>query len=168
MVEKNIIISNNEKIIINALDIYQLQIIDSYNKALNIKNIRTLLHFICRSRGYSPYLSKTDDVFHVSLNKYDKYLAENIQENSQEKYNSAVISMVKRMLTTYHKKKPININHKWWETPVEFDPSILTKKELGILTRILKKENKRLELLGIVGRRKKKAYYRKIFFASYS
>lgn len=161
------IISSNKKIIINALDIYQFEIIELYNEALNMLNIRTFLHFICRSRGLSGYLSKINGFFHVSLNKYDKYHADNIKENMQEKYNSAVIHLVKKMLTAYHKKKPININHKWWETPIEFDPNILTRKELGMLTKILRAENKRLKSLGIVGRRKKKAYYLKLFMTSY-
>ena len=89
------------------------------------------------------------------------------RKNIQDKYNSAVIFIVKRMLTSYHQKKSIRLNPHYERIIVEFDPQILTRVERGILTKILKQENKRLKKLNIIEKRKKKAYYRQIFMASY-
>lgn len=165
MIKQNIIIDTN--INLQVLDIYQFQILDMYNKALNIDNIRNLLIFTCGSKGLLSYLSEKENSFFVSLGKYKNNSNHLRKENIQSDYNDAVIYLVKKMLTAYHKKEKLKIGF-WFDEQKSFDPQCLTKKELGILTKILKLENKRLRRMGIKSRRKKEAYYRKIFWATYN
>lgn len=165
MIKQNIVINIdidiNTSINLQVLDIYQIKIIDLYKKAININNIRNLLMFICQSKGYSSYISETEGSFSVLIDK-NQHPKESIQCN----YNYAVIYPVKRILTAYHKKEVLKIGF-WPKEQESFDPQRLTKKELGILTKILKLENKRLKGLGIKNRRQKEAYYRNIFLASH-
>ena len=164
MIEQNIV--TNYKINLNVLSISQFEIINLYNQALNIENIRNLLIFMCRSKGMLPYLEEDNSSFFVSLDRYKKNCPSHVKENIQADYNNAVIYLVKRMLTAYHKKKLLKIGF-WFEKQKSFDPQCLTRKELGILTKILKLENKRLKKIGIKNRRQKEAYYHNIFLASY-
>ena len=168
MIKQEIILEQeSHQIVINVLDIYQFEIVGLYNEVLNNKKLRTLLYFICRSKGYSPYLGKENGSFNVDLNKYDQYDATNRKDNLQLKYHDAIIHFVKKMLTVYHKKEILRSNSWYEKKSIEFDTQTLNKRERGLLTKILRKENKRLKDIGIIGRRKKKAYYLKIYLDSY-
>lgn len=149
MKEHEIIIDHHrydEKIVLDTLDIYQVQIIELYQDALNISNIKNLLETLLANKGVltSRFLNP---VFKDKGAQWDYIM---------------IIDMVKKMLKAYHQKKPIEVLDIYRNRQGYFDPQDLTKKERGILTKILKGENKRLKKKGIFSRRDRKAYTRRI------
>lgn len=157
---KHIIITGHKKHdidIVDSLDIYQIEIVQLYEEAINQPNIRQCIYFLTRKYGLYSAIKKKSGRFFIDFNRENRVL--------QFKYNSTVIFTIKRILTEYHKKSPIVIKESLWANSPEivFDTQKLTKNDRGILTKILKKENQRLALLGVKNRRQKRAYDRKIF-----
>lgn len=144
-----------EEINMNVLDIYQFQIVSLYNKAINIPNIRQMIYFLCMGKGYMSCINKQDGKFFVHLNEVAV----------QGEYQNLVIFFAKKLLRAYHERKVIELAPygQWWKVYATFDCSSLSHEERGILTKILKQENKRLAAMGIKNRRQKRCYDRTIF-----
>lgn len=144
-----------EKININTLDIYQIRIINLYHEAINIPRIRQMIHFICYGKGYASKIKKQHGKFYVQFE----------HDSAGRGYQSYIIFMVKKIIEYYHKKEVIKLYPlgQWWKVHATFDCSTLSHEERGLLTKILKEENKRLKFLGIKNRREKKRYMRKVY-----
>ena len=136
----------------DVLDIHQIQIIRMYDEALNMPNIRSLIFHLRRSRALLTYIERNGQNFYFSMRGI---------KNFQSHYNWCLVFIVKKILQAYHKKEVIKISWIYGKNNPGFDTKKLTKKERGILTMILKEENRRLKRMGIVGRRKRQAYYKR-------
>lgn len=154
------IIKKSQEIDVTVLDMYQYAIIELYNKELlSIPRIREYLNFISRYRGMTQGYLGIDGKYQVHL----RGIAD------QSDYQGHLILMIKRMLQGFHEKKIITLTEhgQWWKILGTFDCRSLTKKELGIMTKILKQEKRRLGLLGIKNSRQKKKYLNQIFLTSF-
>ncbi len=142
-----------QKVEINALDLYQYENISLYNHALTFDKIRKIINCIARDKGYLTGIVELDGVTSVCLP--DK-------GNIHFHYRYLIIHMIQRILRGYHEKKVISITLNC-QTVDEFDCATLSKIERGIITKILKQENKRLARMGIDSSRKRKQYDTKLF-----
>lgn len=145
---------------INALDIYQVEIVNIYNQAINIAKIRQTIYFLCRDKGYCSNIERKGSNFFLSFT----------QLSLQCIYQDRLIFMVKQILRAYHERKVLKLSEsgRWWEVHATIDCGLLSHNERGILTKILKQENKRLATLGIKSRRQKRRYARKAFEENFS
>lgn len=148
-----------EKIPINALDLHQVKIVNLYNQAINIPKIRQIIYFLCNDKGYYSGIKREGRNFFLDLT----------ESSIQTEYQDRLIFFVKKILRAYHEHRILEITPfgQWWKVQATFDCRTLAHKERGILTKILKQENKRLETLGIKYRRQKRRYVRKIFEANF-
>lgn len=132
----------------NVLDIYQYQALGLYNKLLKEKNILDYLWYL-NSQGYSLPIEKEGDVVTFIGCSYDymnQYKHAYRHTEIHYMFDTYVIGYCKKMLKAWHDR---NIATIYWDretrTLVEGSKSKITlsKVQRGILTKILKIENKR-------------------------
>ena len=132
---------------VDILDIYQHQNISRFDNFLNSENGEKFLRSF-RSLGYLIPVQTVNGKLKFSIPNSWGF-------NST--YDDALILIVRRFLTFYHLKRTIVIEGTtYWSkedsciihNSIHIDCSLLTKKEKGILTKILKVENKRKKLYG--------------------
>ncbi len=143
----------------NTIDLYQIQVINLYTEAINIPRIKEMIDFICRDKGYMSGIKQDEANYFVQLGP-----------SVQCSYQDLVIGFAKKLLRYYHEGKTIKITP-WgrpFEKPVTFDCRSLSHEERGMLTKILKMENKRLSNMGIKNRRQKKRFSREIFLSEFT
>lgn len=132
----------------NVLDIYQYQVIGLYNKLLNEKNVLDYLLYL-NSQGYSLPIENEDDVITFIGCSYDymnQYKHAYRHTEIHYMFDTYVIGYCKKLLKAWHDRKMPKI---YWDretkTLVEGSKSKinLSKAQRGLLTKILKIENKR-------------------------
>lgn len=133
-----------------VLDIQQLQIIGMYEKLLNEKNIYRYLNTL-GSRGYMTCFEKRDDkVVFTGLQNRDSFSSEAafFQKAPLDiMYEDKVIFFCKKLLTAWHKKEGIKYETRKSTDLGQTVSSELTHEQRGVLTKILKMENKRKRLM---------------------
>lgn len=132
----------------NVLDIYQYQALGLYNELLKEKNILDYLWYL-NSQGYSLPIEKKDGVVTFIGCSYDymnQYKHAYRHTEIHYMFDTYVIGYCKKMLKAWHDR---NMTTTYWDretrTLVEGSKSKITlsKVQRGILTKILKIENKR-------------------------
>lgn len=136
-----------------TLDIFQLKIIDLWEGLLNEINIMDYLISLANEKGYCLWTEKKDNKFYF-IGCRKEYLGFNGNQNIHEQFEWNLILVVKRILTDFHQKNGYPKNRMEWgairnEEDKEFIYTDLTKKQRGILTKILKINNKRLRHLQV-------------------
>jgi hypothetical protein len=132
---------------IDVLDIYQYQNISRFENFLNLENGKKFL----RGFQFLGYLIPVETV--EGKLKFSKPNSWGFNST----YNNALILIAKRFLTFYHLKRTIRVEGTpYWSkedgciivNSFDIDCSLLTTIEKGLLTKILKVENKRKKLYG--------------------
>ncbi len=130
------------------LDVYQLQVIALYEKLLNEDGIYDFLFGFARS-GYMTFLEKKDNK--IKFYGLTKETLERIKHRGidpwgrspiQSLYEDAVVGFCRKMLTHWHKKEPLVDG---WGKKYFIE---LSHQQRGMLTKILKIENKRKQFKG--------------------
>lgn len=131
----------------NVLDIYQLQMISMYEEVANGKNVFEHLQ-ILNANGYVLFFEQQNG--NLRFTGCDsKYHGFNGNQNIHEQFEWNLILMVKSLLKDWHTKRLYEKNGgRFWQTnDPEMVSIMLTRKQRGVLTKILKIENKRKKRL---------------------
>lgn len=121
----------------NMLDIYQIEIISMFNKLLNQEDILDFLNYL-NSEGYSLPIENRDNAFiFIGCDKdyMNKYKHAYRHTEIHYMFDIYVIGYCKKMLTAWHTQNTAAPRFSW--------KIKLSKTQRGILTKILKIENKR-------------------------
>ncbi len=139
-----------------VLDIQQLHILNLYDKIIKSKNVSQFL-FAFGTNGYMTYIERKNGVLvftGCNDNVIQRLKEQKVWTGTKDMlpfmYDQYVIEYTKMLLTAWHKKEGVMINNYWPKIrPVKQEMVYLelTKQERGILTQILRIENKRKALL---------------------
>ncbi len=128
----------------NVLDIYQIQIISMYDKLINDKNISQYLYAL-QFRGYVTGIIRIQGKMQFTIGE---------NQNANSAYKWGLIFFVKKLLTDWHANRrcyrPASLRYsvkgsKRSRRKEGYVYTNLTKQQRGVLTKILKIENKRLK-----------------------
>ena len=136
-----------------TLDIFQLKIIDMWETLLSEKNIMDYLISLANEKGYCLWTEEKDNkIKFIGCKK--EHLGFNGNKDIHEQFEWNLILVVKRILTDFHQKNGYPKNRMEWgsirkEEDKELVYTDLTKKQRGVLTKILIIHNNRLKRLPV-------------------
>ncbi|MDB5188647.1 MAG: hypothetical protein JWM92_245 [Candidatus Nomurabacteria bacterium] len=131
------------------LDICQFQMISMYEQLANEENIYDYMVALARNRGYSICFEPDNGKLRFT-GCSPQYGGRCIIPTINDQFEVYVIECVKKMLTDWHNQTQYRVppfcslieGREYSSISIQ-----LTKRQRGILTKILKTENKRKELL---------------------
>ena len=140
---------------VNVLDIYQIKNISLFNELLNTSNIRHAMYVLAGGKGYFIPLIRGGKQYTIDM----ECVPLGRKKNYQASYDEYIIYIARKLLQYYHERRVIHVTQFGRnEKLTSFNYSTICKKSRGILTKILKEENKRLALMGIKHRRQKRRH----------
>lgn len=139
-----------------VLDIQQLHILNLYDKIIKSKSDSQFL-FALGTNGYMTYIERKNGVLvftGCNDNVIQRLKEQKVWAGTKDMlpfmYDQYVIEYAKMLLTAWHKKAGVMRNNYWPKIRSVKQEMVyleLTKQERGILTQILRIENKRKALL---------------------